>query len=323
MSSVPKRSNQKLKLLYIYKILLEQTDAQNGLTLSQISSELAKYDITAERKTLYDDIESLKLFGVDIAIKRDRHVHYYVATRELPIESLKLMADSVISSTLLSSKEKEQLLRRLVRLGGKSSASLLRTRETDQSGRERESREGIAVVCRAVTENKKIRCRSFLYNQQKQRILQDGGAKLTLSPWYVELSPNPRFVAYDRASKKMRLLYADRLLEPELLTTSREGESEYAELCASGELDSMLGHARQTMIRLRCSSSASDALIRKFGLDLTIIGNGEESFEASVRTSPDTELYSWIFSMAGQVEILSPESVANEYQSILSASNKK
>ena len=320
---MPKRSNQKLKLLYIYKILLEQTDAQNGLTLSQISSELAKYDITAERKTLYDDIESLKLFGVDIAIKRDRHVRYYVATRELPIESLKLMADSVNSSTLLSSKEKEQLLRRLVRLGGKSSSNLLRARDNEQSGRERESREGIATVCRAVTENKKIRCRSFLYNQQKQRILQDGGATLTLSPWCVELSPTPRFVAYDHVSKKMRLLYADRLIDTELLSTSREGESEYAELCSSGALDSMLGRARQTMIRLRCSSSASDELIRKFGLDLTIIGNGEESFEASVRTSPDTELYAWIFSMAGQVEILSPESVANEYQSILSASYKK
>ena len=320
---MPKRSNQKLKLLYIYKILLEQTDAQNGLTLSQISSELAKYDITAERKTLYDDIESLKLFGVDIAIKRDRHVHYYVATRELPIESLKLMADSINSSTLLSAKEKEQLFRRLVRLGGKSSASLLRTRENEPDGRERENREGIATVCRAVTENKKIRCRSFLYNQQKQRILQDGGATLTLSPWYVELSPTPRFVAYDHASKKMRLFYADRLLDAELLATSRDGESEYAEFCANGELDGMLGRARQTMIRLRCSSSASDVLIRKFGLDVTVIGSGEDSFEASVRTSPDTELYTWVFSMVGQIEILSPESVANEYQRILRASNKK
>lgn len=319
---MPKRSNQKLKLLYIYKILLEQTDAQNGLTLSQLSAELAKYDITAERKTLYDDIESLKLFGVDIAIKRDRHVRYYVATRELPIESLKLMADSVNSSTILSSKEKEQLFRRLVRLGGKSSASLLRTRENELDGRERESREGIAAVCRAVTENKKIRCRSFLYNRQKQRILQDGGATLTLSPWYVELSPIPRFIAYDHASKKMRMLYADRLLDAELLTTSREGESEYAELCASGELDTMLGHARRTMIRLRCANSASDALIRKFGLDVTVIGNGEDSFEASVRTSPDSELYAWIFSMAGQVEILSPDSVAAEYQKILRASYK-
>lgn len=319
---MPKRSNQKLKLLYIYKILLEQSDAQNGLTLSQLSAELAKYDITAERKTLYDDIESLKLFGVDIAIKRDRHVRYYVATRELPIESLKLMADSVNSSTLLSSKEKEQLFRRLVRLGGKSSASLLRTRENELDGRERENREGIAAVCRAVTENKKIRCRSFLYNRQKQRILQNGGATLTLSPWYVELSPIPRFIAYDHASKKMRMLYADRLLDAELLTTSREGESEYAELCASGELDTMLGHARRTMIRLRCANSASDALIRKFGLDVTVIGNGEDSFEASVRTSPDSELYAWIFSMAGQVEILSPDSVAAEYQKILRASYK-
>lgn len=316
-----KRSNQKLKLLYIYKILLEQTDTQNGLTLAQISAELAKYDITAERKTLYDDIEALKLFGVDVATRRDRQVRYYVASRELGLEELKLMADAVSASSFISGKEKEKALRRLVRLGGKSSANLLRSRGRDLDGREREISNGIETLCRAVADNKRIRCRSFSYNSQKQRIMQFEGRTLTLSPWYVELYPTPRFVAYEHGSAQMRLLFADRLLEVELLESAREGEGEYSRLLESGELDRMLGHPPVTVVRLRCESSASDALIRRFGLDSTLIGSGE-SFEASVRTSPDVEFYSWVFSMRGRVGIISPASVAEEYKSMLARSSE-
>lgn len=318
-----KRSNQKLKLMYIYKILLEQTDAQNGLTLTQLSDELAKYGIIAERKTLYDDIEALKLFGLDIQIKRDRHVRYHVARRELSLDELKLMADAVNGSSFMSQKEKEQTLRRLVRLGGKSSATLLRLRDSDAEGREGEKRSGVALVCRAIVENKKIRCRCFSYNSQKQRIMQFDGKSLTLSPWYIEFVPSPRFIAYDHAAKQMRLLFADRLLNVEMMQSVREGESEYTALVDSGELDEMLGRPRRTVIRLRCASSVADELIRKFGLDVTLIGSGEESFEASVRTSPDTEFYTWLFSMAGKVEILSPEGVASKYEKMLLQAYKK
>ena len=144
---MPKRSNQKLKLLYLYKILLEQTDAQNGLTLAQISGELLKYGITAERKTLYDDIEALKLFGVDIATRRDRSVRYFVASREFSPESLKLIADLLDSSSLLSPKDKEQTLRKLARLGGKSSSALLGAgKEADLSAASSDMTQ-ISLVC--------------------------------------------------------------------------------------------------------------------------------------------------------------------------------
>jgi predicted DNA-binding transcriptional regulator YafY len=317
---VPKRSNQKLKLLYIYKILLEQTDALNGLTLTQLAEELLKYDIRAERKTLYDDIEALKLFGVDIAIKRDRHVRYYVATREIPLECLKLMADLINSSPLLAQKKREQILRRLVRLGGKSSAQILRSLDSDADERETVTVDGIAAVCRAITENKRIKCRCFTYNSQKQRIMQFNGATLTLSPWYLELVPLPRFVAYDHSTRQMLVLCADRLLNAELISVSREGEREYVELCASGGIDTMLGHLRPTMIRLRCANSVADQVIRKFGLGITVLGNTDDSFDASIKVAPDRQFYSWIFAMEGKVEILSPESAVVEYKKMVDSS---
>ena len=39
---MPKSANQKLKLPYLMKIMLEKTDEEHGLTMSEILEELAK-----------------------------------------------------------------------------------------------------------------------------------------------------------------------------------------------------------------------------------------------------------------------------------------
>ena len=49
---MPKNENQKLKLYYLYKIMLEKTDDNHSLTMPEILQELEKYGITAERKSI-------------------------------------------------------------------------------------------------------------------------------------------------------------------------------------------------------------------------------------------------------------------------------
>lgn len=58
---MPKSSNQKLKLIYLMKILLERTDETHSITMPEIIEALASYDISAERKSLYNDIENLAI----------------------------------------------------------------------------------------------------------------------------------------------------------------------------------------------------------------------------------------------------------------------
>ena len=56
---MPKGTNQKLKLLYLMQILQERTDESHGLTMQEIIDGLKAYDVTAERKSIYTDIELL------------------------------------------------------------------------------------------------------------------------------------------------------------------------------------------------------------------------------------------------------------------------
>lgn len=56
----------KLKILYVKQILEEETDAEHGLSMRQIIERLEQFDIKAERKSVYRDIEVLREFGCDI-----------------------------------------------------------------------------------------------------------------------------------------------------------------------------------------------------------------------------------------------------------------
>ena len=77
-----KGSNQKLKIVYLIKILTEKTDEQHSITMNEIISELKAYGVNAERKSLYNDIENLRQYGLDIVGEQhDRTYYYYLVSR--------------------------------------------------------------------------------------------------------------------------------------------------------------------------------------------------------------------------------------------------
>ena len=85
-----KSSNQKLKLIYLMKILLEKTDETHSITMSEIIDSLDAYNISAERKSLYNDIENLRVYGLDIiGEQQDRTFSYHVGNRQFELAELK------------------------------------------------------------------------------------------------------------------------------------------------------------------------------------------------------------------------------------------
>lgn len=78
-----KQSNQKAKLLYLQKFLMEETDAAHGITIAELVDKLAAVGIAAERKSLYDDVEVLRGMGLDIETIRERANSYKLVSRVL------------------------------------------------------------------------------------------------------------------------------------------------------------------------------------------------------------------------------------------------
>ncbi len=111
-----KSTGQKLKLLYLLKILSEHTDEAHPMSMKQILEELAAVGVQAERKTVYADIDDLKFFGYDILRN---------ASREFELPELKLLVDAVQASKFITVKKSKELIGKLEKLAGKHEASRL------------------------------------------------------------------------------------------------------------------------------------------------------------------------------------------------------
>lgn len=73
-----KSYNQKGKILYLERIL-QGTGENHTVSMQEILDELTEQGISAERKSIYDDMEVLRLFGMDIRYKRGKSGGYYLA----------------------------------------------------------------------------------------------------------------------------------------------------------------------------------------------------------------------------------------------------
>ena len=123
MSNAP---NQKLKQLYLLKILLEQTDEEHSMTVKEIIEHLQQYGITAERKSLYSDMERLENYGVSVVSQKSNTVGYYVENRQFELAELKLMVDAIQSSRFISAKKSADLIKKIAALGSIHQAKLLK-----------------------------------------------------------------------------------------------------------------------------------------------------------------------------------------------------
>ena len=161
---MPKSTNQKLKLLYLLKIFLENTDSTHAMTIKELSEELARYAIQAERKSLYDDIELLRVFGLDICVVRDRQVRYYAGAHTFELAELKLLVDAVQSSKFITEKKSNSLIKKLESLASKHEAAQLHRQVTVSNRLKADNEEifcNVDMIHRAISDNRMISFRYF------------------------------------------------------------------------------------------------------------------------------------------------------------------
>ena len=101
------RPNQKLRLLFLLKTLMEKTDSTHGLTTQQIIEELAYHDLEAERKAIYRDLQTLRDFGLDVDQRGGKE--WALVSRPLDLQELIMLVDAVQSSPFLTDELTDHL----------------------------------------------------------------------------------------------------------------------------------------------------------------------------------------------------------------------
>ena len=323
---MPRSFQQKLKILYLMEIFYEKTDKTHPMSVKDLIACLEELGIHAERKTIYDDIETLRNFGMDILNRREKPAGFYLASREFELPELKLLVDAVQSSRFITSGKSRQLIGKLESLASVYEARQLR-RQVFVENRVKTINESVYYnideIHRALTDNRQISFQYCEWTVEKELRLKKNGDRYCVSPWgLVWQNENYYLVAYDEKCETVKHYRVDKILQIRIEEASRNGRDIF-ENYDVGELTSrtfgMFG-GREETICLEAHNRLVGVVLDRFGRDIMIQRKDHEHFKTLVRVNVSSQFFGWIASLGPDAVIASPDRVRDEYREFLEKS---
>lgn len=315
-----KSEGQKLKLLYLVKMLEENSDENHPLSTMEMIGRLDALGIHSERKSIYDDIAKLCDFGYDILqIHNRNNGGYYLAGLEFELPELKLLVDAVHSSRFITSKKSRELIRKLEAKASRFDAGKLQ-RQVYVAGRVKTENESIYYniddIHRAIQENKQL---AFLYldwNLQKEMVPRKNGQK-TVSPWaLVWREENYYLIAYDGADRKMKHYRVDKMGQTEVLAADRDGLEQFHGMdlpAYTNRTFGMYGGEEET-VTLQFPNHLVGVVLDRFGRETDMRPMQDGTFRIRARVAISGQFFGWLSGIGKEARIAAPESVKEKYR---------
>ena len=301
---MPKGSNQKFKLYRLAPIMQEQTDDEHYITMPEIMDGLAKYDVTADRKSVYNDLRDLSVLGIDVEGEPvGNRYHYHVVNRAFELPELKLLVDAIQSSKFITEKKSNALIKKLETLVSKYDAQKLQ-RQGYVSGRIKTMNESIYytvdAIHKAISENKKIKFQYYQWNVKKEMELRHNGVWYHISPWGLSWDDeNYYLVGYDSDAEQIKHYRVDKMLHIKLSNESRDGKEHFKKLDMADYAKKSFGMfgGKERTVKLLVKNNLAGVIIDRFGKDVMMIPADNEHFTVSVDIHVSKQFLGWVFSL--------------------------
>lgn len=320
---MPKSEKQKLKLLYITQYLMEKTDENHIATTTELIDYLASNGITAERKSIYTDIELLIDYGLDIVKVKGRPAGYQLVSRQFELAELKLLVDAVQASKFITSKKSRELIEKLETLCSKKEARQLH-RQVVVTNRTKAVNENIYYnvdqIYSAIAGNVKIRFLYFEWNVKKEMQLRHDGAFYEVSPWLLTWDDdNYYLIAYDDESRMIKHYRVDKMLKLSLSDKKRQGKEQFEnfDIAAYSKKTFGMFAGEEKMVTLSCKTNLIGVIIDRFGNEVSLRENGEGFVLVRVKVAVSRQFFGWLTGLSDAVKIVGPKETAEEYRSYL------
>lgn len=310
----------KLRPLYLLRILQERTDEEHCLTTAQLCEILEnEYGINTFRTTIKSDIEVLQKAGYSVQCTRSTQNLYNYIEREFDVPELKILIDAVLSSKFITKTKSDQLVVKLMELAGMYKAKELK-RNLVVDGRIKTENEQVYMIADAINDainsRKKIRFQKAEYNENKERVLHNNGETYVFSPYSLVWDGDFYYVVgFSEKYQSIGSHRVDRIYKrPEIL---KEASIPPANDFDINEYINTMFHmynSDRIEVELKVENALMDAMVDRFGTDITTFANDEQSFTVIETVSIGTTFYNWIFGFRGRVKISGPEYVRLAYE---------
>lgn len=317
---MPKTSGQKLKILYLYRILSEQTDEEHPLTIREMIGQMNEFGIHAERKSVGEDLRALNSFGADIVEKSGPRGHYYLASRTFDVAELQLLADAVASSQFLTERKSQELIEKLMTLTSRPAAGVIERQIYRLNCRKHANERiyyNVDAIHKAIGECREISFLYFEYTTGKKKRYRHGGERYAVVPYalcwdnenYYMIADYPR---YDSISNfrvdRMENIKLGEYREPDSRRRSFQIE-DYTK-----GLFSMFG-GEKVLAELAFENKLIGAVIDRFGRSVAVQPSGRTGWfqiRADIVVSP--AFWGWLFQFGNAAAVAGPEELRRQAQ---------
>ncbi len=314
---MPKGTNQKLKLYYLSKIMIQKTDDEHFLTMPEIKTLLEGYGVTADRKSLYDDMEALRVLGIDVIGEQvGRNYYYHVGSKQFEIAELKLLVDSIQSSKFITEKKSAELIKKLTALASEYEAAQLK-RQVEVQGRIKTMNESIYYIVddihNAISTNRRIKFEYLKWNLNKEMVPRKEGY-YEVSPWALTCDDeNYYLIAYDEEADKIKHYRVDKMRKIQVVDEMRLGREHFKafDMGSYSKMNFGMFGGKETGVKLKFKEHMVGVLLDRFGKDISIRGCGGGWYETNVEVAVSEQFFGWVFALGGDVIIAGPQDVVD------------
>lgn len=320
---MPKSENQKMKMFYLLDYLNRNTDMDHTVSMKDILEYLDSNGISAERKSIYSDIELLNKYGYDINFKKERPSGYYIGSRDFELAELKLLVDAVQSSKFITEKKSNLLISKLEKNASKYEAHNLQ-RQVYVTNRVKTDNEAILYnidfIHEAIGDNKKIIFKYCEWNIKKELVYRNNGEDYVVSPvsllWDDE---NYYLVAYDEEKKIIKHFRVDKIRDIRVSVKNREISDVISKIRPDDYSKQHFGmfSGNVETVTLSFEKSAVGIVIDRFGREISIIPRDDNNCATHVKVNVSNTFFGWIASSRGRIRIEGPETVRQQFISFI------
>ena len=309
---------KKLKILHIMQFLTEQSDEDHPVTLEDIHQYLLSKGIEAERKSIYNDINLLRDFGLDILSQRGRDSNYRLLSRPFELAELKLLVDAVESSRFVTTKKTQELINKLAGLASRHQAQTLQ-HQLIRTGKVKAVNEAvfytIDTVHQAIAQDRQISFRYQEHTINRQIRFRRGGERYHVSPYAMTWDDeNYYLIAHYARYGRLSQFRIDRMNDVQVSQHPRDRIDPGVDLgdYVRSTFGMFSGDSEELTIRF--DQSLLQVVVDRFGPQVTLHTEDEQSFTVLVKVVVSPSFWGWLFQFGDKAQVLAPQSARLAYQ---------
>ena len=314
-----RNSEQKIKLLVLYDILLRETDEEHALSTDEIVEKLHEKGIGVARKVLPGDIALLNKYGFEVLLYKKRSYYYYVAYRKFDVAELRVLIDAVQAANFISEAHTIDLAKRLAGLAGAHSAEEMGRRFVCYDTVKKNSGNIFYYtdkIERAIEERKKVSFRYFSLNYRGEKVYRREGRRYIVNPVVLVCdNDNYYLVCYDDKHDGManyRLDRMDELAEEDMPIAEREEYRDFNQHTYRRQAFSMYA-GEPTDVCLIVEEPLVEEMFDKFGMNIKLMPYGDGKYRLVVRVQMSPAFFRWVAGSLGKIRVDGPTQVLEEF----------